>query len=242
VGGKTSSSGAKATLVLAAAGVLLLATAAVVWFKIRPGRPYVAAGSHELSRAELDRLALSRMSNAVVRGIIQPKDVHSPEVFEKYREETARLWIFRMVLLDEAVRCGYKASRADEKRTKDGLEQALRRLGKQASADEYFKCGTLPENEMRERFREDVLIYKLLHEEVESKIAPPSEAEIEQLRKMRAAGGAVPDRREIETEIRRERYLIALRAFYLKLLKSTSVYPAELAPAEPPAQFGGISP
>ena len=135
--------GPRVTAAMSIAGALLFAVGAYVWWSHRPSRPYVVVGRHELSKAELDRFARSRMEDAKNRGMITPGQMLNPEVTEKYRREAAQMWVFRTVLLDEALRLKMKASPADEKRYRDSLESALRRHKLGSTVEDWFKSGVL---------------------------------------------------------------------------------------------------
>lgn len=226
--------GPRVTAVMSVLGALLLAAGAYLLWTVRPGRTYVRVGSHELSKSELDRFAESRMRNAENRGIITHEQAQNPETLEKYRREAAQMWIFRTVLLDEAIRLKMKATPKDEEKYRTELDAALRKSGLYGSVDEYLKAGALPEDEMRRRFREDVLAHMLLKEKVEPNVAAPTLAEIEAERKRRQASGLPHGIPETRDAIREARYRRALGAYYRGLLRETQVHPEELVPTDAP--------
>ena len=233
---KIRGGGPRTTALMSVAGALLLAAGAYFLWSVQPGRTYVSVGPHELSKAELDRYAQSRLKDAERRGIITPEQARNAETFEKYRREAAQMWIFRTVLLDEALRRRLKATPADEEAYGRELDGSLRRSGIYNSREEYFKSGVLPENEMRKRFREDILVYMLLNEEVASKVAEPTALEVEEARKSRRAAGLPDGRAEVAAAIREARYQTALRAYYLQLLRSVDVRPDGLVPTDAPRE------
>ena len=229
--------GPRVTAAMSIAGALLFAVGAYVWWSHRPSRPYVVVGRHELSKAELDRFARSRMEDAKNRGMITPGQMLNPEVTEKYRREAAQMWVFRTVLLDEALRLKMKASPADEKRYRDSLESALRRHKLGSTVEDWFKSGVLPEKELRERYREDILVDMLLRENVVKAIPRPTAEEVDRLFQERRRTGAVSaTRASVSEAISRERYREALCEYYMKLLQSADVHPAGLVPTEVPPE------
>ncbi len=236
--------GVRTTVAMAVAGLLLLAAGGYLWWTQRPGRPYVVVGEHELSKSELDRYARARMENARNRNMLTQEQTANPEVLEKYRREAVQMWVFRTVLLDEALRRKFKATPADERRFRNSFENALRRNKLGQTIEDYFKSGALPEEELRARYREDVLVHMLLQEDVIKNMPRPSGAEVEAaLAERRRSGVAKATRREVEDDLYRASYNRALRAYYLKLLGATTVHPRNLAPVEPPKEnFGSAMP
>jgi len=220
--------------VLALIGAAAILAGLFLLWGVRPWRTAVLVNGHVLTARELSTRATGMMKDAEKYDhLLIPQKRHG-EARRHFEREVAQLWIFKEIMLDEAVARRLVATPAEERESLARINKQL--ASRSMTADQFFKNGPLPEDLLRREFKEGVLVSKLVDAEVTSKIKLTS-AEIDQrlddLRRISLAGlkpGQKPsariDRKFAIDSLRNERYRAAFRDFYRAArLKATVVSP-----------------
>ena len=134
----------------------------------RPWRTVVEVNGHVMTAGELRVRGASLLADAKKTQHLLVPAAREADALRHYEIKAAQLWIFKTLMLDEAVARNLKATPGEAKEQVKLMEKRLE--GRGMTVDEYFKNGPLPEEVLRREFDESVLLSKLLKQEVEDKI------------------------------------------------------------------------
>ena len=243
----------KATSVfLMLVGIAAIAVAAVYMWGRRPWRAVVEVNGHVLTAGELHARGEGLLEDAKkTEHLVVPNNrAKRAEAQRHYEVKAAKLWVLKMLMLDEALARKLKATPAE-------AQEAVKLMGKRLktrnmTVDDYFKNGPLPADVLRREFEEGVLVTKLLKQEVEDKIAlDPDEItkHHEELQRRAAIVKKIPaqriDRKFAIDSLRSIRYLEGVKKFYESLRAKAEVkapeYP-EVEAFDPATDNAGLVP
>lgn len=220
--------------ILALVGAAAILVGLFLLWGVRPWRTAVMVNGHILTARELAVRAAGMMKDAETNGHLLIPQKRRAEAERHFEREAAQLWIFKEVMLDEAVARRLVATPAEERESVTRMNQQL--AARHMTADQFFKNGPLPEEQLRREFKEGVLVNKLVDAEVTSKIKLTSaeiDRRLDDLRRAALVGlkpGQKPtvkiDRKFAIDSLRNEHYREAFRDFYRSVrLKATVVSP-----------------
>ena len=205
----------------------------------RPWRVVVEVNGHTMTAGELHVRGAGLLESAKRdEHLVVPKNrAKQAEAQRFYEIKAAKLWVLKMLMLDEALARKLKATPAEAQEAVKQMEQRLKLRG--MTVDDYFKRGPLPEDMLRREFEEGVLVTKLLKQEVEDKIvlSPDEITKHLEVMKRRAAASKKPpakkiDRKGAVDELRSLRYLEGVKRFYESLRAKADVKAPEYPDVE----------
>jgi len=148
--------------VLALAALAAAVAGGVLLWRQRPWRVSVSVNGRVITARELDMRAQLLLEDGRRTG--QP-----PTSFEDYRKQAAARWIVKELLLSESVARGVELRAEDEREELGKLEEDLK--SHHLTVEQYFRQMPLPEETMRQDFREVLLLRKFLKKEVDDKVS-----------------------------------------------------------------------
>ena len=198
-----------------------------------PARVSVAAAGQVVTSAELDLRVRNAQDDLRRRGFTPP----SPNVLRRHE---AQVWIFKAVMLAEALRQGMTVTPDDERKERAKMSGSLK--SHKLTVEQFFKEGVLPESLKMEDFRSNVRVNKFLAREIDEKInvsMPEIEARMAELQRRadeEAARGMKPttksDRKTAINSLRRDRRNQECRALFRSLYGSARVWSPEFPEME----------
>ena len=205
-----------------------------------PARVSVAAAGQVVTSAELDLRVRNAQDDFRRRGL-------TPPALNVLRRHEAQVWIFKAVMLAEALRQGMTVTPDDERKERARMSASLK--PHKLTVDQFFKEGVLPETLKMEDFRANIRVNKLLAREVDGKdnvSGEEIEARMAELRRRaegEAARGLKPttryDRKTAINDLRMERHNKGCRAIFRSLYGSARVWAPEFPEME---RLDGVSP
>lgn len=205
-----------------------------------PARVSVAAAGQVVTSAELDLRVRNAQDDFRRRGL-------TPPALRVLRRHEAQVWIFKAVMLAEALRQGMTVTPDDERKERARMSALLR--PHKLTVEQFFKEGVLPESLKMEDLRANIRVNKLLAREVDGKDNVSGEeiearmAELRRRAKDEAARGLKPttryDRKSAINDLHRERYNKGGRAIFRSLYGSARVWSPEFPEME---RLDGVSP
>lgn|SRR5574344_1703633 len=224
--------------VLALVGAAAILVGLFLLWGVRPWRTAVMVNGHVLTARELSVRATGMMKDAEKYDHLLIPQKRRAEARRHFEREVAQLWIFKEIMLDEAVARRLVATPAEERESLARMNKQL--ASRHMTADQFFKNGPLPEEQLRREFKEGVLVNKLVDAEVTSKIKLTSaeiDRRLDDLRRAALVKGVESfqkpsgkiDRKLAIDSLRNERYREAFRDFYraarLKATVASSMFP-----------------
>ena len=205
-----------------------------------PARVSVAAAGQVVTSAELDLRVRNAQDDLRRRGF-------TPPALNVLRRHEAQVWIFKAVMLAEALRQGMTVTPDDERKERAKMSGSLK--PHKLTVEQFFKEGVLPESLKMADFRANIRVNKLLAREVDEKAnvsGPEIEARMAELRRRaadEAARGLKPttrsDRKTAINDLRMERHNKGCRAIFRSLYGSARVWSPEFPEME---RLDGVSP
>ena len=220
-------------------GLATIVCGAVYLWSQRPWRVVVEVNGHEMTAGELRARGAGLLEDAKkTEHLVVPKNrAKQAEAQRFYEVKSAKLWVFKMLMLDEALARKLKATPAEAKEAVKLMERRLK--PRNMTVDDYFKRGPLPEEMLRREFEEGVLVTKLLKQEVEDKIMlKPDEItkHHEELQRRAMVTKKVPankiDRKVAVDSLRSIRYMEGVKKFYESLRAKADVKAPEYPEVE----------
>ena len=220
-------------------GLATIVAGAVYLWGQRPWRVVVEVNGHVMTAGELHARGAGMLEDAKkVEHLVVPNNRQKQaEAQYYYEEKAAKLWVLKMLMLDEALARKLKATPAEAQEAVKLMEKRLKPRG--MTVDDYFKRGPLPEDVLRREFEEGVLVTKLLKQEVEDKIAlTPDEItkhQAEMQRRAMATKKVQPakiDRKVAIDSLRSIRYMEGVKKFYESLRAKADVKAPEYPKVE----------
>ena len=153
----------RAILHVAALAVLAAAVVGgVLLWRQRPWRVSISVNGRIITARELDMRAQLLLEDGRRTG--------KPSAsFEDYRRQAAARWIVKELLLSESVARGVEIGAEDEHEELGKLEGDLK--SHHLTMEQYFRQMPLPEETMRQDFREVLLLRKFLKKEVDDNVS-----------------------------------------------------------------------
>ena len=220
-------------------GLATIVAGAVYLWGQRPWRVVVEVNGHVMTAGEPHARGAGMLEDAKkVEHLVVPNNRQKQaEAQYYYEEKAAKLWVLKMLMLDEALARKLKATPAEAQEAVKLMEKRLKPRG--MTVDDYFKRGPLPEDVLRREFEEGVLVTKLLKQEVEDKIAlTPDEItkhQAEMQRRAMATKKVQPakiDRKVAIDSLRSIRYMEGVKKFYESLRAKADVKAPEYPKVE----------
>ena len=211
-------------------GLAAIVAGGVYLWGQRPWRVVVEVNGHVMTAGELHARGAGMLEDAKkVEHLVVPNNrKKQAEAQYYYEDKAAKLWVLKMLMLDEALARKLKATPAEAQVAVREMEAKLKPRG--MTVDDYFKRGPLPEEMLRREFEEGVLVTKLLKQEVEDKIAlKPDEItkHHEEMQRRAMVSKKVPpgkiDRKAAVDSLRRIRYMEGVKKFYESLRAKADV-------------------
>ena len=209
--------------------LMLLGLAAIVggsfylWGR-RQWRVVVEVNGHTMTAGELRARGKGLLESAKRdEHLVVPNNrAKQAEARHYYEAEAARAWVFKVLMLDEALARKLQATPAEAQESVKQMEERLKPRG--MTVEDYFRRGPLPEEMLRREFEEAVLVAKLLKQEVESKISlTPDEItkQQEELQRMAMLTKKLSpkeiDRKMTIDALRKARYMVGTKKFFESL-------------------------
>ena len=205
-----------------------------------PARVSVAAAGQVVTSAELSLRVRNAQDDLKRRGLPLPS-------LTVLRRHEAQVWIFKAVMLAEAIRQGMTVTPDDERKERAKMSGTLK--PHKLTVEQFFKEGVLPESLKVEDFRANIRVNKLLAREVDGRdnvSGAEIEARMAELRRRaegEAARGLKPttryDRKSAINDLRMERHNKGCRAIFRSLYGSARVWAPEFPEME---RLDGVSP
>ena len=205
-----------------------------------PAHVSVAAAGQVVTSAELDLRVRNAQDDLRRRGF-------TPPALNVLRRHEAQVWIFKAVMLAEALRQGMTVTPDDERKERARMSGSLK--PHKLTVEQFFKEGVLPESLKVEDFRANIRVNKLLAREVDGRdnvSGAEIEARMAELRRRaegEAARGLKPttryDRKSAINDLRMERHNKGCRAIFRSLYGSARVWSPEFPEME---RLDGVSP
>ena len=220
-------------------GLATVVAGAVYLWGRRPWRVVVEVNGHVMTAGELHARGAGLLEDAKkVEHLVVPNNrKKQAEAQYYYEEKAAKLWVLKVLMLDEALARKLKATPAEAQEAVKLMEKKLKPRG--MTVDDYFKRGPLPEEMLRREFEEGVLVTKLLKQEVEDKIVlSPDEItkHQEDLQRRAMQTKKIPasriDRKFAIDSLRSIRYLDGVKKFYETLRAKADVKAPEYPKVE----------
>lgn len=147
---------------LALVALAAAVTGGVLLWRQRPWRVSVSVNGRVITARELDMRAQLLLEDGRRTG-------RSSESLVEYRRQAAARWIVKELLLSESVARGVELGAEDEREELAKLGEDLK--PHRLTVEQYFKQMPLPEETMRQDFREVLLLRKFLKKEVDDKVS-----------------------------------------------------------------------
>jgi len=220
-------------------GLATIVCGAVYLWQHRPWRVVVEVNGHVLTAGELHVRGAGLLEDAKNNEhLVVPKNrAKQAEAQRFYEIKAAKLWVLKVLMLDEALSRKLQATPAEAQEAVKHMERRLK--SRNMTVDDYFKRGPLPEEMLRHEFEEGVLLTKLLKQEVEDKIMlKPDEItkHHEELQRRAMLLKKVPankiDRKLAVDSLRSIRYMEGVKKFYESLRAKADVKAPEYPEVE----------